>query len=128
MQSGALETRTQNQKWISKAQHSKTSAKKFKYKCALVCRIHVSFGINQQLTCLCVTSTGSLMQSGASATRTENQKWISKTQYTQNQQQISNTNAAAEECSLTCHACSRYSHALLNDLARQRRRRFEPRQ
>ena len=54
----------------------------FKHECALVCRIHVSFGINQQLARLCVTTRGSEMQNGRtsmSVTRTENQKRISMT-------------------------------------------------
>jgi hypothetical protein len=42
----------------------------FKHECALVCRIHVSFGINQQLARLCVTILGSAMQSGVLPTRT----------------------------------------------------------
>jgi hypothetical protein len=42
MQSGALETRTENQKQRSKTQYK--SATNSKHKCAPVCRIHVSFG------------------------------------------------------------------------------------
>ena len=37
-------------------------------------------------------------------------------------------NAAAQECSLTGHARSRNLHALINNLARQRRHRLQPRQ
>jgi hypothetical protein len=44
-------------------------------------RIHVSFGVNQQLARLYVTVLGSVMQSGFFATGTENQKQIPIRQY-----------------------------------------------
>jgi hypothetical protein len=52
-----------------------------KHKFAPVCRIHVSFGRNQQPAGFNMTINGSEMQSGALETRTENQKPDSKTQH-----------------------------------------------
>jgi hypothetical protein len=68
------------------AKYNTKPAKKIKHKCAPVCRIHVSFSINQQLarfgvTIFCVTVKGSEMQSGALASRMKNQKQLSKPQY-----------------------------------------------
>ena len=82
MQSGALVTRTENQEHIPKTQYSAKSAKKFKNKRAPVSCVHVRFGINQQLEHLCVTFPCREMQSGVSISITENQKHISRTQYT----------------------------------------------
>jgi hypothetical protein len=48
---------------------------------ALLSRIHVSFGIKQQLASCRVTITVSVMQSGILVTRTEHQKQSSKTQH-----------------------------------------------
>jgi hypothetical protein len=79
-QSGVLVSRTKNQMQISKLHYNTKSATNFKHQCALVCRVNVGFGINQQLTRLCVTTRGSVMQSGAVATRTENRMQISKIQ------------------------------------------------
>jgi len=96
-QSGVLITGTKNQRQISKTKYKTKSATNFKHKCAPVCRIHVGFGINQQLTRFSETTVCSFHQRGPIATRTENQKQISKTQYPgntkQNQQQIFNINA-----------------------------------
>ncbi len=61
-----------------KTKHNKNSVTNFQHECALVCRIHVSFRWNQQLASCRVTITGSAMQSGALATRTENQMKTSK--------------------------------------------------
>jgi hypothetical protein len=61
-----------------KTKHNKNSATNFEHECAPVCRIHVSFRWNQQLASCRVTITGSVMQSGALVTRTENQMKISK--------------------------------------------------
>jgi hypothetical protein len=97
--------------------------------CAHVCRIQVNFGCNQQLACCRATIVGSAMQSGAFGSRRKNQKQNVKKNTTQNQQRISNANAAAKECSLTRRALSRNLHELLlNNSARQRRHRFQPRQ
>ncbi len=85
MQSGELETRTENQKQISKNTTQHTISNNFwKHKCAPVCRIHVGFGCNEQLAhfnSVNVTIRDSDMQSGASSPGTKNQKRISKTQY-----------------------------------------------
>ena len=70
-----------------KTKHNKNSATNFEHECAPVCRIHVSFGWNQQLASCRVTIPGSPMQSGALHTRTENQKKISKNK---TQQKFSN--------------------------------------
>jgi hypothetical protein len=81
MQNGALNTRTENQKqYIKKQNYNTESAANFEHKCAPVRRIHVSFACNQQLANCRATVQGSEMQSGPLATRTENQKQISKTQ------------------------------------------------
>jgi len=64
MQSGPLVTGTENQKRISKTQHNAKPVKKFKDEGAHACRIHVSFGFDQQLARLCVTIRSSEMQSG----------------------------------------------------------------
>jgi hypothetical protein len=80
MKSGA-ETTPENQKRISKTQHNTKSLANFKYKCAPVSCIYVSIALNQQLARLCVTMHDSEMQSGASATGTENKRRISKTQH-----------------------------------------------
>ena len=61
-----------------KTKHNKNSVTNFEHECAQVCRIHVSFGWNQQLASCRVTIFGSEMQSGALATKTENQMEISK--------------------------------------------------
>jgi hypothetical protein len=74
LQSGAFVSRKENQKQTSKTQYITKCAANSKYKCAPVLCIHVSFGCNQQLAHCRVTITGSVMQSGALATRTENQK------------------------------------------------------
>ena len=80
MQSGALVTRTENQKRVSK-KHNATSLTNAKHQCAPVCRIHVSFGVNEQPESLAVfKAIHSVMQSGALVTRTENQKRVSKIQ------------------------------------------------
>jgi hypothetical protein len=71
-------------------QHKTKSATDFKHKCALVFLVHISLGMNQQLASLCVTIHGSEMQFGVSITRTAISK---KHNATQNQSQISNTNA-----------------------------------
>ncbi len=81
MQSGAMATRTEHQKQSSKTQYNSKSASNYKHECAPVYRIHISFGINQQLASCRVTITGSNKQSGAMATRTEHQKQSSKTQH-----------------------------------------------
>ena len=81
MQIGAF-TRTENQEHIPKTQYNTKSAKEIKNKRAPVFRVHVSFGINQQLEHLCVTFPCREMQSGVFITITENQKHISRTQYT----------------------------------------------
>ena len=60
-----------------KTKHKKNSATNFQHECAPVCRIHVSFRWNQQLASCRVTIKGSVMQSGALDTRTENKKKIS---------------------------------------------------
>jgi hypothetical protein len=78
MQSGTSVTGTENQKRISKTQHNAKPVKKFKDEGAHACRIHVSFGFDQQQARLCVTINGSEMQSSPLVTRTENQKRISK--------------------------------------------------
>ncbi len=70
-----------------KTKHNKNSATNFQHECALVCRIHVSFGWNQQPASCRATIHGSAMQSGALVTRTENQKKISKNK---TQQKFSN--------------------------------------
>ena len=71
-----------------KTQYNKNSATNFEHECAHVCRIHVSFGWNQQLASCRETFPGSVMQSGALLqTRTENQKKISKNK---TQQKFSN--------------------------------------
>jgi hypothetical protein len=65
-------------------QYNTKSVANSKYKCAPVLCIHVSVVCNQQLAYCRVTFTtftGSEMQSGAFATRTENQKQTSKTQH-----------------------------------------------
>ena len=67
--------------YFKKKQYNTKPVRNFKHKCVLVCRIHVSFGVNQQLARLYVTVLGSVMQSGFFATGTENQKQISKRQY-----------------------------------------------
>jgi hypothetical protein len=82
MQSGALVTRTENQEHIPKTQYNTKSAQKFKNKRAPVSCVHVRFGINQKLEHLCVTFPCREMQSGVSISITENQKHISRTQYT----------------------------------------------
>jgi hypothetical protein len=64
MQSGALFARTQNQEQISKSKCNKKSETNFEHRCAQVCRIHVSFGCNQQLASFNAAMTGSIMQSG----------------------------------------------------------------
>jgi hypothetical protein len=75
---------------FQKTQRKAKSATNFKHKCVLVFLVHISLGINQQLACLCVTIHGSEMQFGVSSTRTAISK---KPNATQNQSQISNTNA-----------------------------------
>jgi hypothetical protein len=80
MQSGALATRTEDQKRMSKTNHNTKSAANFNHKCALVCCIHVSIACNQQLASCPATIHGSPMQSNALATGTENQKQRSITQ------------------------------------------------
>ena len=70
-----------------KTKYNKNSVTNFEHECAPVLRIHVSFGWNQQLASCRVTIQGSAMQSGALATRTENQKKISKNK---TQQKFSN--------------------------------------
>ena len=80
MQSGALVATTENQKRISKTQSRTTSLTHLKDKCTPVCRIHISFGVNQQLACFNVITSGSDMQSHDLVARTKNQKQISKTQ------------------------------------------------
>jgi hypothetical protein len=72
---------------FQKHNYNTKSARNFEHKCALFCRIHVSFACNQQLESCRVTVIGSAMQSGALVTRTENQKQTSKTQL---QHKISN--------------------------------------
>jgi hypothetical protein len=82
MQSGGLITGTESRKQTSKTQHNTKSVNKIEHKCTPVCCIHVSFGCNQQLALFIkITTYCSTMQSGQLATRTENQKRISKTQY-----------------------------------------------
>ena len=49
---------------FKKTQHNAKPVKKFKDEGAHACRIHVSFGFDQQLARLCVTINGSEMQSG----------------------------------------------------------------
>jgi hypothetical protein len=66
---------------LAREQNSKKSATNFEHKCALVCRIRVSFGCDQQLTHCRVTIGGSDMQCGGLATRTENQIRFSKTRH-----------------------------------------------
>jgi hypothetical protein len=80
MKSGALVTTTENQERISKTQSRTTSLTHLKDKCAPVCRIHISFGVNKQLACFNVITTGSVMQSHDLVARAKNQKQISKTQ------------------------------------------------
>ena len=46
------------------------------HECAPAFGIQVSFSVNQQLACLCVTTIGSFMQSGLVESRKENQKQI----------------------------------------------------
>jgi hypothetical protein len=87
MQSGVLETRTENQKKISKNKTQQNSVTNFQHECAPVLRIHVSFGRNQQLASCRVTIHGRDMQSGVLGTRTENQMKISKNK---TQQKFSN--------------------------------------
>ena len=70
-----------------KTKHNINSVTNFEHECALVCRIHVSFGWNQQLASCRVTIQGSPMQNGLLATRTENQMKISKNK---TQQKFSN--------------------------------------
>ena len=70
-----------------KTKHNKNSVTNLEHECAPVCRIHVSFGWNQQLASCRVTFQGSVMQSGAFDTRTENQMKISKNK---TQQKFSN--------------------------------------
>jgi hypothetical protein len=80
MQSGALVATTENQKRISKTQSRTTSLTHLKDKCTPVCRIHISFGVNQQLACFNVITSGSDMQSHDLVARTKNQKRIFTTQ------------------------------------------------
>ena len=70
-----------------KTKHNKNSVTNFQHECAPVCRIHVSFRWNQQLASCRVTMIGSVMQSGALDTRTENQMKISENK---TQQKFSN--------------------------------------
>ena len=70
-----------------KTKHNKNSVTNFQHECALVCRIHVSFRWNQQLANCRLTIQGSVIQSGALETRTENKKKISKNK---TQQKFSN--------------------------------------
>jgi hypothetical protein len=70
MQSGPLGTRNENHMPISKTQYNTKSVTNFGHECALVCGIHVNFACNQQLASCRVIITGSVMQSGASVTRT----------------------------------------------------------
>ena len=70
-----------------KTKRNKNSVTNFEHECAPACRIHVSFGRNQQLASCRVTTLGSDMQSGWLVTRTENQKKISKNK---TQQKFSN--------------------------------------
>ncbi len=80
MQSGGLKTGTERRKKTSKTQYNTQSATKFEHECTPVCCIHVGFGCNQQLTRFAmIVKCLSAMQSGELATRTENQKQISKT-------------------------------------------------
>jgi hypothetical protein len=81
MQSGGLVTKRDNQKRISKTKHITKSVTDFKHKCAPVCRIHVSFPCNKQLTHFSGNITGSFMQSGALKTRAKNQKRIKNTEH-----------------------------------------------
>jgi hypothetical protein len=91
MQSGAFGTITENQRRISKKHKTTQNQQQISNtKCALVFLIHISLSINQQLACLCVTIHGSEMQFGVSSTRTT---ISNKQNTTQNQSQISNTNA-----------------------------------
>ena len=73
-------------KW-RKTKHKKNSVTNFEHECTPFCRIHVSFGWNQQLASCRVTVCGSAMQSGALPTRTENQIKMSKNKI---QQKFSN--------------------------------------
>ena len=76
--------------------NNKNSVKHFEHECALVYFIHVILLWNQQLASCRVTIQGSNMQSGASVTRTENQKKTSTNKNTMQQniqQQILNMNA-----------------------------------
>ena len=57
---------------VKKTKYNTKSAANSKYKCAPVLCIHVSFACNQQLAHCKVTIKGSVMQSGAFATGTEN--------------------------------------------------------
>jgi hypothetical protein len=53
-----------------KTKHNKNSETNFEHECEPVCRIHVSFGRNQQLASCRVTIQRSAMQSGLLGTRT----------------------------------------------------------
>ncbi len=64
---------------IQKQNSTQHSVANFEHKCAPVLCIYVSFACNQQLAHCRVTIRGSPMQSGATVTRTENQKQNSKT-------------------------------------------------
>jgi hypothetical protein len=94
MQSGGLETRTENYKQSSKTKYNKKSLANSKYQCAPGLCIHVSFACNQQLAHCQVTITGSVMQSGVLETRTENYKArVQKQNTTHNLWQNQNINA-----------------------------------